>query len=177
MIDLGGGSIVVLQLDDATSLNNLLLNNTERFQRFFPKTLAQNLNIKMSEEYILTKKLLIATNEEYTLGLKEKISGDIIGLVIIKNINREIADAEVAYCLGANFGGKGLMTKAVNEIGRFAKEECHLKTLFILAHKTNRPSIRVAEKTGYDWSETQLKSYTPVNEADALDMEKFVKTL
>ena len=105
------------------------------------------------------------------------ISGDIIGLIIIKNINREIADAEVAYCLDANFGGKGLMTKVVNEIGCFAKEECHLKTLFILAHKTNRPSVRVAEKTGFNWSETQLKSYTPVNETNALDMEKYVKTL
>jgi len=120
---------------------------------------------------------LIDAKEEYTLGLKEKISGDIIGLVIIKNINREIADAEVAYCLDANFGRKGLITKAVNGIGRFAKEECHLKTLFIMAHKTNIPSVRVAEKTGYDWSETQLKSFKPVNETNALDMEKFVKVL
>ena len=177
MIDLGDALIVVLELGDVKSLNSMLVRNTERFKRFFPKTLEQNLNIEMTKKYILEKKVLIDAEEEYTLGLKEKVSGDIIGLIIIKNINRKIADAEVAYCLDADFGGKGLMTKAVNKIGCLAKEEYHLKTLFILAHKTNIPSVRVAEKTGYDWSETQLKSFTPINETNALDMEKFIKRL
>lgn len=177
MINLGEFSLVVLDLADAESLNAMLLKNTERFQRYFPKTLEQNLNLEMTKEYILKKKSMFDANEEYTMGIKDKISNSIVGLVILKNINREIADAEVAYCLDVDFGGKGLMTESVNKIFAFAKEKGSLKSLFILAHKTNISSVRVAEKTGFVWSETQVKSYTPVNVTEPIDMEKFVKTL
>jgi len=177
MFDLGDFSIVVLDLADAESLNAMLLKNTKKFQRYFPKTLEQNLNLEMTRGYILKKKSLMDSSDEYTFGLKYKQSNEIIGLVIIKNINLEIDDAEVAYCLDADFGGKGLMTKSVNKICAFAKEECDLKSLFILAHKTNIPSVRVAKKVGFVWSETEFKSFTPVNEMEAIDMEKFVKTL
>ncbi|MFK5879106.1 MAG: GNAT family N-acetyltransferase [Flavobacteriaceae bacterium] len=177
MIDLGDFSIVILDLADAESLNAMLLKNTERFQRYFPKTLKQNLNLEMTKEYILKKKSLFDAGEEYTMGIKDIASKNIVGLVILKNINRKIADAEVAYCLDADFGGKGLMTKSVNKICEFAKEKADLKSLFIIAHKTNISSVRVAEKTGFIWSETEFKSYTPVNETEPIDMEKFVITL
>ena len=177
MIDLGDFSIVVLDLADAESLNAMLLRNTERFQRYFPKTLEQNLNLEMTKDYILKKKLMFDTDKEYAMGIKDKISDGIVGLVILKNVDREIADAEVAYCLDVDFGGKGLMTKSVNKICAFVKDKGNLKSLFILAHKTNAPSVRVAEKTGFVWSETQVRSYTPVNETEPIDMEKFVKTL
>ena len=176
MIDLKGFSIVVLTLDNASSLNKMLLNNTERFQRYFPKTLEQNLNLKMTKAYILKKNRLIESDEEYTFGLKENSTNTIIGLVIIKNINRKIQDAEVAYCLDVDFGGKGLMTIAITELCKLAKDKYQLKSLFILAHKTNHPSVKVAEKTGFGWAETQFKSYTPVMETKPIDMEKFVKT-
>jgi len=177
MFDIGDFSINVLDLADAESLNTMLLKNTKRFQRYFPKTLEQNLNLEMTKEYILKKKSLLDTAEEYTMGIKDKVSENIIGLVILKNINREIADAEVAYCLDADFGGKGLITKAVTKICQFAKEKGGINSLFILAHKTNTPSVRVAEKTGFVWSETEFESYTPVNETEPIDMEKFVKIL
>lgn len=177
MIDLGDFSIVVLDLADAGSLNAMLLRNTERFQRYFPKTLEQNLNLEMTKEYILKKKLMFDAGKEYTMGIKDEISDSIVGLVILKNVDREIADAEVAYCLDVDFGGNGLMSKSVNKICEFAKEKGSLKTLFILAHKTNISSVRVAEKSGFVWSETQVKSYIPVNETEPIDMEKFVKTL
>ncbi len=176
-INLGDFSIVVLELADADSLNVMLLKNTERFQRYFPNTLEENLNLEMTKEYILEKKALIDTKEEYTLGIKDSVTQQIAGLVIVKNINREIEDAEVAYCMDIDFGGKGWMTKAVDEICYFVKDKDELKSLFILAHKTNFASVRVAEKTGFSWSETECESFTPVNETEALDMEKFVKRL
>ncbi len=175
MIGLGGFSIVVLDLADVENLNSMLLKNTKRFQRYFPKTLEQNQNLEMTKNYILKKKSLIDSKEEYTFGIKVNSTEKIAGLVILKNINREIADAEAAYCLDVDFGGKGLMTKSVNKICEFAKEKCDLKSLFILVHKTNIPSVRVAEKTGFVWSETEFKSFTPVNEVIPIDMEKFIK--
>jgi len=56
MIDLGNVLIVILELGDVKSLNSMLVRNTERFKRFFPKTLEENLNIEMTKKYILKKK-------------------------------------------------------------------------------------------------------------------------
>lgn len=176
MVNLGDISIIELQLDDATSLNKMLLNNSKRFQRFFPKTLEENLNMKMTQEYILNKKSLIANKKEYTLGIKNNASNNVIGLIIIKNINRELEDGELAYCIDVDFGGQGRMTKTVEQICNFAYDKIKLKSLYVLTHKTNVPSVRVTEKTGFIWIETKLKSHTPPGES-ALDMEKFVKML
>ncbi len=164
--------IDALELKDAKSLSNLLLSNAKRFQRYFPKTLAENKSLEETKEYILNKGKLVETKGEYTLGLKDAKSKEIAGLVIIKNINREKQDAEVAYCIGANFGGKGWMTKAVNAIIPLAFEDLGLNSLYILAHKTNIPSVRVAEKTGFIWAKIVINGHTPPNE-EPLDMEYF----
>lgn len=161
-----------LILEDANSLSELLLSNIKRFQRYFPKTLAENKNIKATKEYILRKESLIQSKEEFTLALKEVSSGKVAGLVIIKNINLEKKDAEVAYCIDPDFGGKGWMTKAVNALVPFAFEELGLNSLYILAHKTNVPSVRVAEKIGFIWTKTMINGHAPPNE-DPLDMEYF----
>ena len=38
--------IVALQQEDALSLNELMISNTERFKRYFPITLSSNLTLE-----------------------------------------------------------------------------------------------------------------------------------
>ncbi|WP_157961169.1 GNAT family N-acetyltransferase [Lutibacter citreus] len=174
-INIGDFAIVNLKQKDAISLSEMLLVNKVRFQRYFPKTLEENLNLEMTKLYIDTKNALLLSNKEYTLGIKDIKNEKIIGLVIIKNIDNNKKNAEVAYSIDSDYGNKGLMTKAVNEISKFAHKKVNLKSLFILAHKTNLASVKVAKKTGFVWKKTELKSYIPKNELVAIDMEMFVK--
>ena len=57
-------------------------------------------------------------------------------------------------------------------MSKFAFEELGLKTIQIIAHKTNIGSCKVAEKNGFVWKTTLLNEFTPTNEA-ALDMELY----
>ena len=82
---------------------------------------------------------------------------------------------ELAYCIGTNFEGKGLITKTVNAISNFAYTELDLKTLQIIAHKTNLGSIKVAENNGFRWQRTLIDTFKPTNGLP-LNMELYEHT-
>ncbi len=157
---------------DATSLSSLMVSNKERFQRYFPKTQAQNLSVLDSETYIKNKAKERTDKTEFTFAIKETTSQLVAGLVILKDIDWNNKEGELAYCIGSNFEGKGLMTKAISEVSKIAFSELQLSTLKIIVHKTNTASIRVAEKTGFIWKKTLLQEYTPPDESP-MDMELY----
>ena len=161
--------------EEAPHLCTLMVSNSERFQRFFTKTLAQNLTIKDSKAFILRKQEETKLKTEFTYALREKETATIIGLIFLKKINWNKKQGELAYCIGLEFEGKGWMTKAVKEISKYAFKDLRLSTLQIIAHKSNKGSIRVAEKCGFIWEKTLLKEHTPPNEAP-LDMELYILT-
>ena len=110
--------------------------------------------------------------EEYLFKLKEKKDRTIIGLVFLKEIDWGNKQAELAYCIGYQYEGKGFTTQSVRAISAFAIETLGLSSLQIIAHKTNVGSIKVAENCGYSWQDTLVKEHTPPGE-DPLDMELY----
>ncbi|TRX00352.1 GNAT family N-acetyltransferase [Flavobacterium gawalongense] len=167
--------IVPLKPEDAVSLNELMVSNTERFKRFFPKTLSNNLTIEASESYISNKSKEIQSNSEFTFAIKDNETQNIAGLIIIKKLNWETKQGEFAYCIGSKYEGKGLTTFAVKEISNYAFNNLKLKTLQIISHKTNFGSIKVAENCGFIWKRTLSNEFTPTNELP-LDMELYELT-
>ncbi len=168
----GKFTIHELILDDAADLCHLMVSNMARFERFFPNTLRQNLTLKTSQDFIQKKQTQFKTNFEFTWGLKEVVSGKLIGLIILKELNWIDGVGELAYCIDKNFNGKGWMTQAVKIISKHALEQLKLGSLQIVVHKENTGSIRVAEKCGYIWKRTLSEAYTPPKES-ALDMELY----
>ena len=162
-----------LEIEEAKKLNSFMLLNKERFAVYLPKTLAQNLTISASKVYILRKKEEHKTQLQFTFAIKENDSKVVVGLIILKNIDRELQQAEFAYCIGEKYGGKGLTSKAVQNVIDFAFNELNITTFEIIVHKTNIGSSRVAEKNGFIWQETLLKEFTPPNK-EPLDMELYI---
>ncbi|MDI1305877.1 MAG: GNAT family N-acetyltransferase [bacterium] len=164
-----------LRPTDANELHFFIIDNTERFRKFFPVTLSSNATIEKSAEYIEIKEREIQQKVNFTFGIREVDSQKIVGLIIIKKIDWVKRIGELAYCIGNNFEGKGLITKAVKGISNFAYNELDLKTLQIIAHKTNLGSVKVAENCGFTWEKTLLNEFTPTNELP-LDMELYELT-
>lgn len=161
-----------LQLEDALELNKLLVSNTEHFVRYLPKTLAANRTLGSTRSYIKTKMESAQKKVEFVFVIKDKYYYNIVGLVILKNIDWSIKQGEFAYCIGQRFKGKGLMTEAIKASTLFATEKLGLKTIQIIAHKTNKGSVNVAINSGFEWKETLENEFTPLNEAP-LDMELY----
>ena len=157
---------------DAWKLCDFILSNAERLKRYFPQTLEQNLTPDLSRIFVAMKIKQFNSNEEFLFKLKEKKNRTIIGLVYIKELDWDIKQAELAYCIGYQYEGKGWTSIAVKALSDYAFADLGLKTLQIIVHKTNTGSVKVAEKFGYTWQQTLLKEHTPPSEK-ALDMELY----
>ncbi len=161
-----------LQLKDALQLNKLLVSNTQRFKRYLPKTLAANRTLDSTRSYIKIKMESAQRKEEYVLTIKDKYLYNIVGLIILKNIDWSRKQGEFAYCIGKRFKGQGLMTEAIKALTTFVTTELGLQTIQIITHKTNIGSINVAINSGFEWKETLENEFTPLNEVP-LDMELY----
>lgn len=160
-----------LKLTDSVELHNFILSNTERLTKYFPVTLSSNSTLEKTAEYIVTKNKEIEERSNFTFAIRNEKS-IIIGLMILKKVDWTTKMGEFAYCIGSDQEGKGYTSKAVNEMIQFAFNELQLKTLQIIAHKTNIGSCKVAENCGFTWKRTLLNEFTPANETP-LDMELY----
>jgi len=155
---------------DAESLSKLMISNHDRFYRYFPKTLEQNLSTKASNDFIQQKSAQFDAKEEFLFVLKKAIS--VVGLIYIKELDWNKKQGEFAYCIGKEYSGKGLITKAVQYLSKYAFSDLGLEVLQIMVHRDNTPSVMVAKNARFTWQKTLVKSYAPPNE-EALDMELY----
>ena len=161
-----------LKPTDANQLYQFLYDNQERFKLFFPVTLEMNSSLEKTKDYISIKNKEIEERTNFTLAIRDKNKEEIAGLIIIKKIDWDKKQGEFAYCIGSEFEGKGLTSFAVKEMTNFAFDELGLKTLQIIAHKTNFGSVKVAENNGFVWQSTLQNEFTPTNDTP-LDMELY----
>ena len=157
---------------DATQLFQFLTDNNDRLKKYFPVTIASNSTLEQTKEYISIKNQEIEEKTNFTCAIRETKSNQICGLIIIKKIDWHKRQGELAYCIDSKFESKGLTSFAVSEMSKFAIEELKLKTLQIIAHKSNLGSCKVAMKNGFIWHRTLLDEFTPINELP-LDMELY----
>ncbi len=164
--------INALKTTDANQLYQFLVDNNERLSYYFPKTLSSNSSLENTKEYIVLKEKEISEKTNFTFAIREINSEKIAGLIILKKIDWTKSQGEFAYCIGSEFEGKGLTTFAVAEMKKFSFEELELKTLQIIAHKTNLGSVKVALNNDFIWQRTLKNEFTPTNESP-LDMELY----
>ena len=161
-----------LKSTDANQLYQFLYDNKKRLKLFFPVTLEMNSSLEKTKDYISIKNKEIEERTNFTLAIRDKNKEEIAGLIIIKKIDWDKKQGEFAYCIGSEFEGKGLTSFAVKEMTNFAFDELGLKTLQIIAHKTNFGSVKVAENNGFVWQSTLQNEFTPTNDTP-LDMELY----
>jgi len=79
-----------------------------------------------------------------------------IGLIVGEDVYRK--SAEIGYWLAEPFWGKGIATKAVVALSRYAFEQLDLVRVFAGVFSTNPGSSRVLEKAGFRFEGIQHKS-------------------
>jgi len=172
MIVLGDYTIDKITVEDAVGIHILMVSNAERFQRFFPKTLEQNLSLESARLFAAKKVNEFNANEEFLFCVKEGKTNQAIGLVYIKELDWEKKQGEFAYCIDFNHENKGLMSKLVEALSTVAFTKLGLKTLQIIVHKSNIGSVKVAKNCKFIWQKTLQNEYTLPNESP-LDMELY----
>ncbi|MDO6595958.1 GNAT family protein [Oceanihabitans sp. 2_MG-2023] len=157
---------------DAWKICDFIVANQDRLQRYFPKTLKQNLTPTLSQLFVDKKIKQFENKEEFLFTLKQTETRVLAGIIYIKEIDYKKQQGEFAYCIDYNFEGKGLTSKAVKYLSAYAFDTLNLKTLQIIVHKNNTPSVRVAENNSFKWIKTLKNEFTPIGE-NPLDMELY----
>lgn len=161
-----------LQQTDAGRLFSVMSANSGRFRRYFPKTLGQNLSEADSKDFIKRKQKEHLDQTEFTWGIRDAVTDNVVGLLILKELDWKMGCGEFAYCIDKAYEGRGWISQIVKQASRYAFNVLKLKTLQIIAHHTNKASIRVAEKCGFQWQKTLKGAHTPPGE-NPLDMELY----
>ena len=157
---------------DSNQLYQFMLDNKERLNMFFPITLEMTSSLKKTQEYISIKNKEIVEKTNFTFAIRDINNQQIVGLIIIKKLDWDKNQGEFAYCVGSEIEGKGITSFAVKKMLNFAFENLGLKTIQIIAHKTNLGSVKVAENNSFVWQKTLQNEFAPIN-GTPLDMELY----
>ncbi|WP_034060129.1 GNAT family N-acetyltransferase [Lacinutrix jangbogonensis] len=167
-----GFEINPIHQGDAWKLCDFMIVNADRFKRYFPNTLKENLNPTLSQLFVETKLRQFSNKEVFLFTLKHTETRKLAAIVYIKELDWSIKRGEFAYCIDYNFKGNGLIAKAIEALSKHAFTTLKLQTLQIIVHKDNLPSINVGLNNGFTWQKTLLKEFTP-NGEQPLDMELY----
>lgn len=99
----------------------------------------------------------------YAFFLFRDLDDRLLGGITLSNVRRGVTQAAaVGYWIGKPFAGRGLMSKAVSGVVRFAFEELKLHRLEAACMPSNAASIRVLEKNGFQ-REGLARRYLKIN--------------
>ena len=99
----------------------------------------------------------------YAFFLFRDLDDRLLGGITLSNVRRGVTQAAaVGYWIGKPFAGRGLMTKAVSGVVRFAFDELKLHRLEAACMPSNAASIRVLEKNGFQ-REGLARRYLKIN--------------
>lgn len=157
---------------DAWKICDLMIANADRFKRYFPKTLEQNLNPTLSQFFVENKTKQFQKKEEFLFTLKQSETRQLAGLIYIKELDWDKKQGEFAYCIGYTFKGQELISKSITALTSYAFNTLDLETLQIIVNKDNLPSVNVALNTKFKWIKTLENGFTPSGETP-LDMELY----
>lgn len=85
----------------------------------------------------------------YQFAIELRGSGEIIGGIGLKNVNRDDQNVEVGYCIARPFWNKGHASEAMRLILSFAFGRLDMMRVYAVVDATNVPSVRVLEKARF----------------------------
>ena len=141
--------IRLLNSDDAENYFSLIDRNRKRFEDFFAGTVAKNKSLDGSRTFIseLTEK--VEKKIYFPFVIVDTATNNLVGYVDIKSIDWNVPKAELGFFIDEQYGGKGIISKAVSRIIEHCFDTLHMKKLFLRTHEKNTGSRRVAEKNGF----------------------------
>lgn len=94
----------------------------------------------------------------YNWAIELEELGQAVGSISVVALREDVSCAEIGYCLGDGFWGRGIMPEALNEVIRFLFEEVGCNRIQA-SHDVNNPnSGKVMEKCGMRYEGT-LRQY------------------
>lgn len=144
LLQVKGKTIYLRYLRESDKEEFIALNEASR--RYHRGLVSPPLDEQSFEKFLSRNES--ETNESFVICLYS--NDKIVGSITLSQIFRgNFCNAYLGYFVGAEFGGKGIMTEAINLILRFAFKDLKLHRIEANVQPTNLASIAVLKKNGF----------------------------
>ena len=146
---LSGCSIRIMEQRDSRALLQLITNNRERLQPYFPKLCRAVTGPFKSRRFVYRKRAEYFRRQYVPFVIESKATGELVGYISIRTIDDSIPKGELGYFIDAASEGKGIITAALREVVSRCFNEHGYNKLIIRVNATNPGSRAVAIKAGF----------------------------
>jgi len=127
----------------------LIDKNRDHIFDAFPITLSGCATLKKTKQFIEQAIDNETWGENYYFYIRYVSSNALIGYVMIKNIEPDIAKCELGYFIDKDFQGKGITSNAVATALAFCFGELKMNKVIICTSLINTASQKIALKHGF----------------------------
>jgi [ribosomal protein S5]-alanine N-acetyltransferase len=143
-------SLCTFTPSDAKALAKLLLDNKYFWSTHEPLHRDDFYTEEAQYRKILESIQLLQSNREFSFGIYDVNSEQLIGHISLYSIKRlPYSSGFVGYSLDKEFVGRGIATEAVNLVLQFAFYTLNLHRVEAYVAPQNIASVRVLEKSGF----------------------------
>lgn len=96
--------------------------------------------------------------DTYHWGLELKSAGELIGDIAVVDIDEEVGEAGLGWCMGRAWWGQGLMPEAAKAVLRYLFDEAGFNRVFAKHDIENPKSGRVMQKIGMTYEGTHRRA-------------------
>jgi ribosomal-protein-serine acetyltransferase len=143
--------LVLLDLRYAEELFALIDANREHLRPWMP-WVDQQTSPETSSGFIREMLFKLAGGTDLLAGVRHE--GRLAGAIGLHHINTHTGTAEIGYWLGAEFEGKGLMTKACVAMLDYAFDDLGLNRVQIRVEPANNRSRGIPRRLGFHYEGT-----------------------
>lgn len=164
--------IRLVSVEDYLQLFSLVERNRQRLLKYFWKTCSLVADLASARKFVQQKSRLAAAGKQLLFVVQLAGLKEIIGVVIMKNIDRSVPKCELAYFVDATHEGRGIGTDAVKQALEYAFAALEIKKVSIKCDPENEASKNVAVKNGFE-KEGYLKKEFRTGEGELIDLESY----
>ncbi|CCN49651.1 putative Acyl-CoA N-acyltransferase [Vibrio nigripulchritudo MADA3029] len=105
--------------------------------------------LDVATQFIKTSRESMNNNKELTLGIYLKDSGNLLGKIMLFNLEQESRRAEIGFGISRNFWGKGLVFEAASALIEYAFNSLELRRIEAEIDPLNVASGNALERLGF----------------------------
>ncbi|OSY86928.1 GCN5 family acetyltransferase [Tenacibaculum holothuriorum] len=166
-------SIVLKQLEksDATDIYATINSQRSYLGKWLPFV---QYTKKIADTQNFVNSIVDAPKNKFEYVFTIQYNNTFVGLISFKNTSRKLSETEIGYWLSSKFQKKGIITKSVNALTKFAFEELKLNKILIKCAVGNIPSKKIPQHLNFTFEGTEKKAELLSNN-NYVDLEVYSK--
>lgn len=148
-----------ITIADTASYLSLMNINRERLKLYFPISSEQVKDKRTTKKFINEKIKNADAKKQFAFVIESLEPQELTGYIIIKNLDWDKEECELAYWLGQGYEGQGMMSYGIKHIIRFCFYYLQLNRIHLRIDPVNVKSRELAKRSGFAIARTAEKEY------------------